>query len=719
MPTYVICSTDPSDYGRIDHIDLQPHFNALDATVAVTNVNTLANFQVLTEDDYITFDIGKFPSLSRYTLKGKDQQGMSWESITGVLNTIMRNDGQTMTAGISDLHRLMFSNVQIFSVIYMTYNFEVMLGFVGHQWNDNKGNYFPITSEPYDVWLSRKSSEVPYILPTGMRFHVPNPDDLGLNFQIFSCDSNKPNHLTIPVDVLPNTDKDGYACNYTLKYSLLDWHFDSEQWCSILEATGTVTTKKLTSDYSKDVNAGKVRYVSVRCELWVPYVSDAPRFTITTRLNLVIPYVPLASPSAYILVSKDFLFFNETARISCQTSNIVQDNVPDTWRIEVYNLDPVPWQLDKTTRMKFIGSVVNNGSQSEDSGHGCMVQAGMEAGPVSVVLYDKGRNRSWRKTITILNDMIPIPRFKVEAPSVGTGISTSQLYLMSNIGSDVFRSSIDRPRDLQNARVAAIINNSFSAGYPVLAGGEPAIQVATMDVSNLSFRLCDANFRPIRLLNPMALTLQVNPVDANPVADISSFKGKLPKDRPTARELQKAREEELQQQVQQAELAKLQKQQMESIMSKLTPDQQLQYLALPPDKQELFRMFNEEANVQLRMTAEQHQQQLQQLAQTAPERMNPIMRFIYQFLPQKKQEEVIAEQVQEEDGVIEHEKEVQAQQAQVATEDADVAAEKEKEKASDDALAAAVEADRLKKAQDEAQRLKLQDDLEAAYEGIH
>jgi hypothetical protein len=188
---------------------------------------------------------------------------------------------------------------------------------------------------------------------------------------------------------------------------------------------------------------------------------------------------------------------------------------------------------------------------------------------------------------------------------------------MSNIGSDIFQNKVEKPRELINARIAAVINNSFSAGYPMLASGEAQIKVATMDLSNLSFRLVDGNFRPLKLLNPMYINLLVMPSDANPVGDISSFQGKLPKDRPTPREARKQQEEQLALQMQQLQISATEKQKTDQLMKILTPAQQLQYLALSPEKQEYFRLYNERQHVQTEEEALEEQQLAQQLAQRA------------------------------------------------------------------------------------------------------
>jgi hypothetical protein len=55
------------------------------------------------------------------------------------------------------------------------------------------------------------------------------------------------------------------------------------------------------------------------------------------------------------------------------------------------------------------------------------------------------------------------------------------------------------------------------------------------DLSNLEFTLVDANYRAVRLLSPMFIIVKVEHA-ADPVQDISRWRGKLPKDAPTPKQ---------------------------------------------------------------------------------------------------------------------------------------------------------------------------------------
>jgi hypothetical protein len=107
----------------------------------------------------------------------------------------------------------------------------------------------------------------------------------------------------------------------------------------------------------------------------------------------------------------------------------------------------------------------------------------------------------------------------------------------------MFKNSVTQPYQLTVAQVSAVINNTFSPGYPITATGDPAIRIPTGNLSNLSFELVDGNFKPLRLLNPLYLTLQVNPADPAPTEDISQWNGKLPKDAPTPEQAEQMRQQ--------------------------------------------------------------------------------------------------------------------------------------------------------------------------------
>jgi hypothetical protein len=160
-------------------------------------------------------------------------------------------------------------------------------------------------------------------------------------------------------------------------------------------------------------------------------------------------------------------------------------------------------------------------------------------------------------TINVINDLVEILRPKIEAPAVGNPLSTPQLYLKSNCGAQVLQNSMVTPDTITNCMVSATIQNSFSAGYSIQASGDAPVRIATANLSNLSFQLLDGNFRPLKLLNPLYLTMSVSPVPQDP-GELAGMM--IPKNSPTS--AQKAEQEVQAKKEQEAkEMAEAQEQQ--------------------------------------------------------------------------------------------------------------------------------------------------------------
>ena len=59
------------------------------------------------------------------------------------------------------------------------------------------------------------------------------------------------------------------------------------------------------------------------------------------------------------------------------------------------------------------------------------------------------------------------------------------------------------------------VSNSFSANYPIINGNaEFQSVVPTNSLSDIEFKLVDANRKPIRLLTPMYLSINVEAVES-------------------------------------------------------------------------------------------------------------------------------------------------------------------------------------------------------------
>ncbi len=60
------------------------------------------------------------------------------------------------------------------------------------------------------------------------------------------------------------------------------------------------------------------------------------------------------------------------------------------------------------------------------------------------------------------------------------------------------------------------LNNSYSAAYPIFAtNGDFIVKVLSTDLSDMRFTLVDANYVEVKLLNPMYITISVEPIEDN------------------------------------------------------------------------------------------------------------------------------------------------------------------------------------------------------------
>jgi hypothetical protein len=108
------------------------------------------------------------------------------------------------------------------------------------------------------------------------------------------------------------------------------------------------------------------------------------------------------------------------------------------------------------------------------------------------------------------------------------------------------------------------MHNSFMAGGTISGSGFQQIIIDGRDMGDIRFDLVDSNYKPVKIVSPMYLTLKIEPAQ-DPAQDITMWIGKLPKNAPTPQERAIM---EAQQQAQQEEEAR-KKEQMEYITETL------------------------------------------------------------------------------------------------------------------------------------------------------
>ena len=104
--------------------------------------------------------------------------------------------------------------------------------------------------------------------------------------------------------------------------------------------------------------------------------------------------------------------------------------------------------------------------------------------------------------------------YRFNAPAVGYMLSTPILYLLTSVGAPVFFNEMQNEDKMQCGTISMVLNNSYSSSFPIVAQQNEIITRTPLNfTSNINFWLVDANMREIKLLNPLYITVRVEPED--------------------------------------------------------------------------------------------------------------------------------------------------------------------------------------------------------------
>jgi hypothetical protein len=530
---YIICSNRNDDFSRIDNINLNPAVSTQFSMLQITNINTLANFQIISEDDFIEFVL-ECDSVQpiTYKLTGKSTTGMSLEAVPGVINQWIRTAGHPLLLTLGSLRRFFFEEKLAFRLIGMSYNFAVLLGW--YNFSED------IVSTDYNVSVPRRDKDkTDPIRVTTFTFAESwtqcGSSSVGLDWQ-----KKRETYQTPSFVLEPYNNLNGYANRWEVIWALED-ETPPIEWVQVDPNTGTahILTEKLTAQnfYTDHLQA------SIIAKLYdgnkIPAFSYSHSFEVI-RSVLTTPDKPdplpegdtwqYKEPALVLNKPEHVMLFGETGTVSLRPDRTLHiEHTPDATTHYYSNyISDVTWYLLSQNTVKFTGdfgwSISHNRWEAVDNGLSVPIQACSNEDEEEIhcrfTAYDMKEKASVihedSMIIKVLNDVLEIPRKKIEAPAVGNPLSTPQLYLKSNCGAQVFQNSMLKLDDLTNSMVSATIHNSFSAGYTIQASGDAPVKIGTALLSNLSFQLVDGNFQPLKLLNPMYLTLSVTPIPEDP-----------------------------------------------------------------------------------------------------------------------------------------------------------------------------------------------------------
>jgi hypothetical protein len=180
-------------------------------------------------------------------------------------------------------------------------------------------------------------------------------------------------------------------------------------------------------------------------------------------------------------VKEEYTNLNSTSLVEI-LSNLI-DNHPSKLSISVFS--------DNTNRLEF-----EHDNEEEftitDASYGMKQITGLYGSELPLKSDDRGR---------------------IMVKSVGFYLSTPILYLLSNLGSSCFQ---NKDKTYFNQSTAMRIHNSFSPNIPIICNNvEFSAIVVSNSLSDLWFRLVDANLHPIKILSPIFITAVAEGININ------------------------------------------------------------------------------------------------------------------------------------------------------------------------------------------------------------
>ena len=148
---YTLSSTNPEHFNRI-RVSLPMDFSAKFINICVSSFTANANFRVLNDSDYITFNINN----TVHKLKLKDYSKLTSASLPYVFQELLNEQSIPITVSMSDIDTIIFSASEPFQITEMSYNARLITGFYA-----TKSEDFPLASTPYETTAEIKTSSDP------------------------------------------------------------------------------------------------------------------------------------------------------------------------------------------------------------------------------------------------------------------------------------------------------------------------------------------------------------------------------------------------------------------------------------------------------------------------------------------------------------------------------------------------------------------------------
>ena len=451
MVIYTLSSTDPNHYNRIQ-VKLPVEFASRFVNVCVSSLTSNCNIEVMNEDDYITFLIEDETFKVMMTPYSK----LTTASLPYILQDIFNQTPDlNVTASTSNLDTLILTCEKQFSIIDMSYNMKLITGCYSL-----KPSEYPISStahqEEYSV-IDKQNKPL-------------------TNFSAFDLNIKTNDTRPIQYTVTP---PDAYGFNVQYKS-------ENEEIARV--ENGLIL----------GVSSGEC-VINIEVRNPDTLLTSAPDFTESITVRVV---DGIRTTINSVTVPERIVLY----------ANVNPSGVLDP-KGETTTVYPV---IDPVNADFFVDSWESDHPEVASVVHG-FIQASNVG--TAIITY-RINNNTEEETQTIEKQIFvevksPIELrtvYRFNAPAVGYMLSTPILYLLTSVGAPVFFNEMQNEDKMQCGTISMVLNNSYSSSFPIVAQQREIITRTPLNfTSNINFWLVDANMREIKLLNPLYITVRVEP----------------------------------------------------------------------------------------------------------------------------------------------------------------------------------------------------------------
>ena len=245
-PLYTLSSTNHDHYNRI-RVTLPIEMSSKFINICVNSLTANANFRVLNDNDYITFNINN----TVHKLKLKDYSKLTSASLPFIFQELLNEQSIPITVSMSDIDTIIFSCSEPFQITEMSYNARLVTGFYSTKTDD-----FPLVSESYETTTEIKT--------------VSDPVDI-TQATVNNLLVRKGYTTELKIDLSPPS-----ASGYSVEYEIMN-----DSICQINYSDQT----------SCEVEGLKVGTTSIRINIKNPNTSKSsePDFVLTSQVEVIQP----------------------------------------------------------------------------------------------------------------------------------------------------------------------------------------------------------------------------------------------------------------------------------------------------------------------------------------------------------------------------------------------------------------------------------------------